>query len=331
MIFKDPWVLFIFPVIIILAYVIKRMRRSSSIRFSSGELVEDFRPTLKVLLARNLPYVRACAMLLFLLALARPQIPLEHTKIHTEGIDIVLAIDVSTSMLAEDFTIGRRRYNRLEVAKMVVENFIRGRRSDRIGMVAFAARAYTVCPLTLDYDWLIGNLERVAIGSIEDGTAVGSAVSSSLSRLKESEAKSKIVILLTDGINNAGKVSPLNAAEVAKALGIKVYTVGAGTKGFAPYPARGLGGRKIYQDVKIEIDEETLKRIAEETGGRYFRATDTESLKAIYKEIDSMEKTQIEEVGFREYKEIFFKFLSAGLIFLMVEIILSNTVLRRVP
>jgi len=331
MIFKDPWVLFIFPVIIILAYALRRIQRSSSIRFSSGELVEGFRPTLKVLLARNLLYVRLCAMLLFLLALARPQIPLEHTKIHTEGIDIVLAIDVSTSMLAEDFTIARRRYNRLEVAKMVVENFIRGRRSDRIGMVGFAARAYTVCPLTLDYDWLIGNLERLAIGSIEDGTAVGSAVSSSLSRLKESEAKSKIVILLTDGINNAGRVSPLSAAEVAKALGIKVYTVGAGTKGFAPYPARGPWGQTIYQDVKIEIDEETLKRIAEETGGRYFRATDTESLQAIFKEIDSMEKTLIEEIGFREYKEVFFRFLSIGLIFLMVEIILSNTVLRRVP
>lgn len=331
MIFNDPWVLLLFPVVIILAYLLRNRQTSSSIRFSSGELVKSQRPTLKLLLARNLIYLRAAAILFFLLALARPRMPLQETKVQTEGIDIVLAVDASGSMRAEDFIIGNKRQNRLEVVKKVVEDFIRMRKSDRIGMVAFAARAYTVCPLTLDYDWLIKNLERVKIGSIEDGTAVGSAISSSLNRLKDTEAKTKIVILLTDGINNTGKISPLTAAEAAKALGIKVYTIGAGSKGPVPYPVRGMWGQTVYQKVKIEIDEAILKQIARETNAKYFRATDTESLKEIYKEIDALERTPIEEIGFQEYEELFFKFLIAGLALLLFEIVLSNTILRRLP
>jgi Ca-activated chloride channel family protein len=234
-------------------------------------------------------------------------------------------------MLAEDFTIAGRRYNRLEVVKGVVEDFIKKRTSDRIGMVAFAAHAYTVCPLTLDYDWLAENLKRVRIGSIEDGTAIGSAISSSLNRLRTTEAKTKIIILLTDGVNNAGKISPVTAAEAAGALGIKIYTIGAGTKGLAPYPMRGPWGQIVYQDVKIEIDEDTLKKIAEKTGAKYFRATDTKSLREIYSEIDLMEKTPIEEIGFMEYKELFSKFLLTGLAFLLLELVLSNTILRKLP
>lgn len=302
MIFKDPWILLFFPLVIALAYLFKLKAKTSSIRFSSAELLKGRRPTLKLLLAKNLIYLRAAALLLFFLALARPRIPLQETKIRTEGIDILLAIDASGSMLAEDFTIGTKRYNRLDIVKKVVEDFIRMRKSDRIGLVAFAGRAYTVCPLTLDYDWLIKNLERVEIGSIEDGTAIGSAISSSLNRLKDTVAKSKIVILLTDGVNNAGKISPLTAAEAAKALGIKVYTIGAGSKGPVPYPVRGPWGQIAYRKVEIKIDEAILRQIAEKTGSQYFRATDTESLKKIYKEIDALEKTTIEEMGFRIYQ-----------------------------
>jgi len=185
--------------------------------------------------------------------------------------------------------------------------------------------------LTLDHPWLIKNLERVKIGAIEDGTAVGSAISSSLNRLKDNQAKSKIIILLTDGINNAGRISPLTAAEVARVLGIKIYTIGAGTKGLAPYPVQGLWGKKLYQNVKIEIDEDMLKEVARISGGKYFRATDTKSLEKIYQEIDSLEKTPIEEAGFQEYKELFPPLVIWGLIILTLEIILSNTILRKLP
>ncbi len=331
MTFRDPWVLSLLLVLGVLIYFLRTRETSSSIRFSSGDLFRDFRPTVKTALSRNLIYLRAAAAAFFVLALARPQTPLEETEIHTEGIDIVLAIDSSGSMLAEDFKIGGQRKNRLEAVKGVVEDFIRMRKSDRIGMVAFAARAYTVCPLTLDYDWLIENLKRVKIGVIEDGTAIGSAISSSLNRLKDTEAKSKIIILLTDGINNTGAISPLTAAEAAKALGIKIYTIGAGSKGRAPYPMQDVWGNIVYQNVEIEIDEDTLKEIAGVTGGLYFRATDTESLKDIYKEIDSLEKTPVEEKGFQEYKELFSNFLILGLLFLSVEVILSNTLLRKIP
>ncbi|MBL7068520.1 MAG: VWA domain-containing protein [Candidatus Omnitrophica bacterium] len=331
MILKDAWVLLFSPLIIIIIYLVKRRDNFSSIKFSSVDLVTPSRPTLRLFLAKNTVLFRAAALSLFLLALARPQIPLDETKISAEGIDILLAIDSSGSMLAEDFEFGGKRRNRLEVVKRVVEDFIRQRKNDRIGMIAFAARAYTVCPLTLDYDWLIRNLERVEIGAIEDGTAVGSAITSSLNRLKDSEAKSKIVILLTDGINNMGSISPAMAAEAAQALGIKIYTIGAGTKGLAPYPIKGLWGETIYNDINIEIDEDTLKEIAGKTGGQYFRATDTESLKEIYDQINKMEKTPVEELGFQEFEELFSKFLKAALLILALEIFLTNTLLRKLP
>ncbi|MFH1593316.1 MAG: VWA domain-containing protein [Candidatus Omnitrophota bacterium] len=331
MIFSNIWVLLFFPVIALLLYIEKRRERPSGLRFSSGELVKGYAATLKIKIANNLIYLRMIVLFFLLLALARPQAVSEETRVYAEGIDIVLAIDASGSMLAEDFKINGMRQNRLEVVKRVVEDFIRARKSDRIGMIAFAARAYTVCPLTLDYDWLIRNLERVNIGSIEDGTAVGSAISSSLSRLESTEAKSKIVILLTDGINNAGKMSPLTAAEAAKAMGIKVYTIGAGNKGMAPYPMRTPWGEVVYENVKIEIDEDTLRKIADKTGGKYFRATDTESLKDIYKEIDALEKTAVEETGFKRYEELFGIFLVPGLALLLLEVLLSNTILRRLP
>ncbi|MCQ9206506.1 MAG: VWA domain-containing protein [Omnitrophica bacterium] len=331
MIFKDPWILFLIPVALAFIYFIKKRRISSNIEFSSKELMGVPAPTMRLRAMRNIVFVRGLAVALVFIALARPQSVSEETKIYSEGIDIALAIDSSGSMLAEDFTVNGRRKNRLVAVKMAVEDFIRRRKSDRIAIVAFAGRAYTVCPLTLDYNWLIKNLERVKIGSIEDGTAIGSALASSLARLKDTEAESKVIILLTDGINNAGKIPPLRAAEAAKAMGVKIYTIGAGTKGLAPYPVRGRRGRLFYQNMKIPIDDTALKEIARKTGGMYFRATDTESLKEIYTEIDKLEKTKVEETGFRKFEELFSGALIFALALLLLEVILKNTILRKLP
>ena len=205
---------------------------------------------------------------------------------HREGVDIVLAVDVSGSMLAEDFTLGNARANRLAVVKSVVRDFVASRPVDRIGLVLFGARAYTQCPLTLDHGWLLQNLERAEVGMIEDGTAIGAGLATAVNRLRASTAKSKLVVLLTDGQQNAGRTTPQTAAEAAAALGIKVYTVGAGTRGMAPFPATDLFGNKVYRPMQVDVDEDTLKKVATATGGRYFRATDTQSLRDIYAEID---------------------------------------------
>lgn len=329
--FNDPWLLLLLPLVAALMIYAKTRESDPSILFPSKMLYSGLYQTFKVRLSRSLVLVRIAALVLIVLALCRPQSVIEETKIETEGIDIVLAIDTSTSMLAEDFTLGRKRENRLEVVKNVVKDFINGRQSDRIGIVAFAARAYTVSPLTLDYEWLMQNLERVKIGIIEDGTAIGSGLSAALNRLKDTKAKSKVIILLTDGRNNAGRISPLTAADASSALNIKVYTIGAGTKGLAPYPVKDIFGNTAYQSVKIDIDDETLKQIAAKTGAKYFRATDTESLKDIYRQINELEKTKIEETGYREYKELFHYFLLPGLILLLLEILINNTILRKIP
>ncbi|MDD5496301.1 MAG: VWA domain-containing protein, partial [Candidatus Omnitrophica bacterium] len=280
---------------------------------------------------RYLILFRASAIALMLVALARPMSVLEGSKMTSEGVDIVLAIDTSTSMLGEDFRLGTRRINRFDVVREVVKEFINKRRDDRIAMVAFAARAYTVCPLTTDYPWLYENLDRVRVGMIEDATAIGSAIASSVNRLRTSKTKSKVIIVLTDGINNAGTMSPIVAAEAAKALKIKIYTIGVGTRGLVPYPLKDVYGRTVYRDISIPIDEDSLKRIADITGGKYFRATDTEGLRKIYDEINRLEKSNIEHFGYREFSELFYYFLLPALIILALEIVLANTVFLRVP
>ena len=310
---------------------VSRRDSSGGLKFSSGGLVDGLRPSLKVHLSRRLIYLRLLAAALFILALARPQSPVADSRIETEGIDIVIAVDSSTSMLAEDFMINGKRLSRIDVVKDVVNDFIKGRKNDRIAIVTFAARAYTVCPLTIDYSWLLANLDRIKSGMLEDGTAVGSGIATSLNRLKNSKAMSKVVILLTDGRNNTGKIAPLTMAEAAKALKIKIYTIGAGSKGLVPYPARDFFGNKVYQQVQVDIDEDTLSKIASVTGAKYFRATDTESLKKIYSEIDGLEKTPIQEKGYLEYDELFPVFLIPALLLLILEIALANTVLRRIP
>ncbi|RIJ99455.1 MAG: aerotolerance regulator BatA [Candidatus Brocadia sp.] len=275
--------------------------------------------------------LRSTALVLLVIALSRPQYGNEQTKVVTEGIDIVLTVDVSGSMLAEDFEIGGQRYNRLHVIKPVVKDFIQKRTNDRIGLVVFAGRPYTQCPLTLDYGMLLQLLEKAQIGMVEDGTAIGSALGSSIERLKDTRAKSKVIILLTDGRNNAGEIDPFTAAEIARTFGIKIYTIGAGTKGLAPFPAVDIFGNRVMKQVKIDIDDDALKEIAKITGGNYYRATDTESLREIYHQIDKLEKTESEVTQYTEYNELFHYFLLPAFGLLLVELGLTKTKLRKLP
>ncbi|MCP4266910.1 MAG: VWA domain-containing protein [Candidatus Brocadiaceae bacterium] len=332
MILKDHWILYLIIILVplILANYIFR-KDSGNLRFSSLSYFKRIEQGSSVKYRHILISLRVLAIILLVIALARPQSGKSHSKVTTEGIDIVLALDVSGSMLAEDFNLNRKRRNRLYVAKEVVKDFIEWRENDRIGMVVFAGAAYTQCPLTLDYDVLLQFLDKVEIGMVEDGTAIGSAIGVSVSRLKSSKAKSKVVILLTDGRNNAGGIDPLTAAELAKTFGMKIYTVGAGTKGLAPYPAKNLFGLKTYRSIQIDIDDETLTEIAKITGGRYFRATDTASLKEVYKQIDSLEKTKMEEAKYTEYSELFPYLLIPALGIFLFEVVLANTRFRRIP
>jgi Ca-activated chloride channel family protein len=275
--------------------------------------------------------MRAAALCLVILALTRPQLGKAATRIYTQGIDIMLAVDISGSMLAEDFTVDGQRANRLAAVKSVVKDFLQNRGGDRVGLVLFAARPYTQCPLTLDHGWLMHNLERAEVGLIEDGTAVGSALATALERLEASDATSKIVILLTDGQSNAGRVPPLTAAETAKTLGYRVYTIGAGTRGLAPFPSTDPFGNKTYVPMQVDVDEKTLQSIAATTGGRYFRATDTESLKKIYAEIDQLEKSEHEGLQYLEFDELYVWFAVPALLLLAGEAILANTWLRVLP
>lgn len=315
--------------LIVFAYI--RFKGANTIRFSSLGTIKKVKPSWS-LKARHINIaLRITVIILIILALARPQAGREETKISTEGIDIVLAVDVSGSMQAEDFEIEGKRQNRLYVVKDVVKDFIKGRENDRISMVVFGGRAYTQCPPTLDYGVLLQFLKKVEIGMIEDGTAIGSAIGTSINRLKETDSKSKVIILLTDGRSNTGEIDPITAAQIAKTLNMKIYTIGAGTKGLAPFPTRDFFGNKVLKPIKIEVDDDMLSEIATMTGGLYFRATNTQSLKKIYAQIDKLEKTKTEVTQYTEYNELFYYFVLPALFLFLIEILLSNTRLRRIP
>jgi Ca-activated chloride channel homolog len=268
---------------------------------------------------------------LIIVALARPQLGRGKVDIETSGIDIAMAIDVSGSMEAMDFNVDGEPVNRLEVVKKVVDQFVGERPGDRMGIVAFAGRPYLVSPLTLDHEWLQNRLGEVRIGRVEDGTAIGSAIGSSVNHLRDSDAKSRIVILLTDGVNNSGAANPVTAAEAAKALGIKIYTIGAGTRGDAPIPVTDGFGRKRMATMKVDIDEESLQEIAKVTGGQYFRATDTDSLVKIYDEINQLETTKRKVKKYEDQEELFLYALLPGLFLVLLERIFSETRYRHLP
>jgi Ca-activated chloride channel family protein len=271
------------------------------------------------------------AAALMIVGLARPQRGHSRTEVTANGIDIVLGLDVSGSMQALDFMIDNQRINRIEVVKSVVGKFIDERPNDRIGLVAFAGSPYLVSPITLDHDWLQQNLERVTIGGVDDGTAIGSAIAAAVNRLRTTPAKSKVVILLTDGMNNTGKISPLAAAEAARALGVKIYTIGVGVRGKAPVPVRDEAGNMRLVMAQVDVDEKTLQSIADQTGGKFYRATDTDSLERIYEQINRLETTAQTVQKFEHYDELYPWALIPALAILGFSFLLQHTRYRRLP
>lgn len=265
-------------------------------------------------------------------ALARPQLAKDAEVIKASGVDILIALDVSRSMLAEDFSIGGRRSSRIDAVKQVTEEFIEGRPNDRIGMIAFAGRPYLVSPLTLNHDWLKQNLKRLRIGLVEDGTAIGSALASATRRLGQNpDARTRIIVLLTDGDNNAGQISPRIAAESARALGIKIYSICAGSEGYAPIPIPDQFGRITYQNILVTADETQVRKLAEIGGGKFFRATDGDALRKIYTEIDTLEKVPVESIRSRNFRELFLWPLGVGVVLLVGSLGWSLSLGRKLP
>jgi Ca-activated chloride channel family protein len=268
---------------------------------------------------------------MMIIGLARPQRAHGRTEVTANGIDIVLGLDVSGSMQALDFQIDNRRVNRIEVVKSVVSKFIDERPDDRIGVIAFAGAPYLVSPITLDHDWLQQNLERVTVGGTDDGTAIGSAIAAGVNRLRLTSAKSKVIILLTDGVNNTGKISPIAAAEAARAMGVKIYTIGVGVRGDAPIPVRDAAGNARLIMAKVDVDERTLQAVADETGGKFYRATDTDSLEKIYEQINRFERTAQTVQKFEHTEELYRWALVPALGILGLSLLLQQTRLRRLP
>lgn len=325
--FKYAFVLYFLSIIplMIFWYWKRNKKLTPDITFSTLKVFSEIKPTLKEKLI-HLPFVlRTFAVALLIVALARPQSFSTGENVYTEGIDIAVLLDISGSMLAEDF-----KPNRLDAAKDVIDNFISGRTSDKIGLVVFSGKSFTQCPLTIDYSVLRNLLGEIESGMIEDGTAIGLAIANGVNRLKDSKAKSKILILLTDGVNNAGEVDPITAANIAQTFGIRIYTVGVGTRGSAPYPFQTPFGIQ-YQMVPVEIDEAILKQVANITDGYYFRATNNKKLEEIYKEIDKMEKTRVEITSYRNASELFYNLALLALLLLLLELVLSRTYLQRLP
>lgn len=330
MTFANPEFLFLFILVPLLVYWYfkKHKNRSGTIKYSNINIAKSVE---KISMKRKLRHVlfvlRVLVISLLIIGFARPQSSHTEEEIITEGVDIVLALDISSSMLAEDF----RPNNRLGAAKLVAADFINGRTSDRIGMVVFAAKSFTQCPLTLDYGILLNFLQEVEIGMIEDGTAVGMAIANGSNRLRDSKAKSKILILLTDGQNNRGELDPITAAKVADAFDIKIYTVGVGKQGNALYPVNDPIFGKRYVQMPVQIDEKTLKEIANITDGKYYRATDKKSLAGIFAEIDQLEKTKIEVKQYTRFSEMFTPFIFLALFLVATEVTLANTKFRKIP
>ena len=326
--FASPYYLWLLTLLVPMIgyYVWRTLQGGAAIRISSVAGVVRAPKTVRYYL-RHLPFaLRAAAFALLVVALARPQDVEQNVRTNTEGIDIMLAIDVSGSMLARDF-----KPDRITAAKEVAGSFIADRYGDRIGLVAFAGEAFTQSPLTTDQSTLQTLLARIRSGLIEDGTAIGNGLATAINRLRESEAKSKVIILLTDGVNNRGEIAPLTAAEIAKAQGIRVYTIGVGTEGMAPYPAIDMFGNITFVNQKVEIDEKTLTAISDMTGGKYFRATDKAKLKAIYDEINQLEKSKVEVTEHVSYHELYLAWVLAALGLLLAEFLLANLVLKRIP
>lgn len=327
--FASPKILWFLLLLVPLVanYIYRTCQGGAALTVSTTETVKRAPKSWRYYL-RHIPFVlRCCALTLITVAIARPQSAEHYTNTTTDGIDIVLAVDVSTSMLAKDFTP-----DRLSVSKEVAAEFVADRTGDRIGLVLFAGESFTQSPLTTDQSSLQTMIGRISSGIIEDGTAIGNGLATSINRLRESDAKSKVVILLTDGVNNRGEISPLTAAQIAKEMGIKVYTIGVGKKGTAPYPIFDERGREVdVVNMKVEIDEGILRQIASQMGGEYFRATDKQTLEAIYDQINTLEKSTVEVENRTLLHEEYLIFALMALVALLLEFIINRLLLNRIP
>ncbi|MBQ3197540.1 MAG: VWA domain-containing protein [Alistipes sp.] len=326
--FANPYLLWLLVLVVpmIAYYIYRALQGGAAIRISSVEGVRKAPRTWRYWF-RHLPFVLRCATFVALVvALARPQTIEEQSRTNAEGIDIMLSIDISGSMLARDF-----KPDRITAAKEVAGEFIADRYGDRIGLAVFAGESFTQSPLTTDKSTLQTMLARIRSGVVEDGTAIGNGLATAINRLRESDAKSKVIILLTDGVNNSGEIAPLMAADIAADMGIKVYTIGVGTRGKAPYPAVDMFGNMTFQMADVEIDEETLEAIASRTGGKYFRATDKAKLKAIYDEINQLEKSKVEVTDLTIYHEQYLPLVLLAIALLFVEFLFGQVLLKRIP
>lgn len=325
--FANPYfllLLLLVPVFVVFHFFYLNKKRTQ-ITFSDFNSFNGIKPTFKQQF-HFLPFVlKMLAFALAVVALARPQSSLSGQNVKTEGIDIMMALDISSSMLAEDL-----KPNRIEAAKKVAEEFIDSRPNDRIGLVVFGGESFTQCPLTTDHSVLKNLFTGIESGMLAEGTAIGEGLATAVNRIRNSKAKSKVIILLTDGVNNIGSISPGTAGEIAKTFGIRVYTIGVGTRGMAPYPVNTPFGIQ-YQNMEVQIDEEILKQIATETDGKYFRATNTSKLKIIYDEIDKLENTKLDVTEFHNYTEEFYPWALAALGFFLIDIILRYTLFKKLP
>ena len=331
MTFAYPYFLLLLLLLPVLAWLKGKHGQRPAFLYSSVQLVKDVSRVGRASTGRILLALRWLALALFVVGLARPQYSESETTVKASGIDIVIALDLSTSMESEDFMLDGQRVNRLDIAKNVLRQFIEKRPGDRIGIVAFARQAFIASPITLDHMFLVQNLERLNLRTIEDGTAIGAGLMAALNRLRDLQAKSKLVVLMTDGQNNVGKIPPNTAAEAAEALKVKVYTIGVGTRGTAPVPRVNVFGQKVYVQAPVDIDEDTLKAIAQRTGAKYYRADSTDTLRKIYDDIDRLEKTDVEVKNYVRVDELFAWAVVPGLFLLLLEILLSHTVWRRLP
>ena len=336
--FARPWLLLLLLAIPILAYLRGQRGPGAALTFSSTSALQTIGKQSAARVGKILRALIFATLAILIVGLARPQLGKSLTQVEASGIDIMLVLDVSGSMLTKDFTIGGEQATRLDAIREVTRKFIDGRPNDRIGLIAFAGRPYVVSPMTLDHDWLMQNLERVRIGLVEDGTAIGSAMAAAANRLNDKQSKSRVIVLLTDGENNAGKISPNTAAEAVKALKIHFYAIGAGINGYAPapiYTSRGpmtdALGNIFYQNQRVEFNEAGLRQVAQIAEGQFFRATDTKSLEQIYGDIDKLEKSTVAVKKYQEYRDLFPFCLMSGCGLLVAQLLLSQTIWKKLP
>jgi Ca-activated chloride channel family protein len=338
--FAQPWFLLVLLAIPLLAWLRGRSGPAAALTFSSTSALRSLGKSSAARAGKFLRALLLIALAFFAVAMARPQLGKSLTQVEASGIDIMLALDVSGSMLTKDFTIGGEQATRIDAIREVTRKFIEARPNDRIGIIAFAGRPYVVSPMTLDHDWLQKNLERVKIGLVEDGTAIGSGMSAAANRLNDKRSKSRVIVLLTDGENNTGKIPPNTAAEAIKALKIHFYAIGAGINGIAPTPVfnpqngkpvTDMFGNILYQNQRVHFNEAGLKEVAKIADGQFYRATDTRSLEQIFADIDKLEKTTVSVKKYQQYRDLFPALIATGLGLLLAQLLLAQTIWKKLP